>query len=349
MIIKGLYGKYDLEFAFNDDLNLLTGLNGCGKTTLLKTLWFVNSGHFIELAQEVPFKSLVVTSDKYKVKLFSKDDCLNVNIHDYEGNEQSYNVNISNTIITKRDYLGLSRDFANKSCDSIFFPTFRRIEGGFSMENRGVRYRRNSFPIKDALCDLSEELSSDKHQFIAYVSTDDIVSLISRETSTIVRKINEMQKSKFEEISKRIKHKYDMKPEEILAEIESDIYSVEQERNNAMEPFTLLENLIISVFRKKSINIDNITLGEFEDTISSDKLSAGEKQMLSFLCYNTFSNNNVIFIDEPELSLHPDWQRLLIPTLLGQNKNQFFIATHSPFIYTKYPDKEIIIDIDKGE
>lgn len=45
LIIKGLYNKYDfLEFAFNDDLNLLTGLNGCGKTTLLKTLWFINSG-----------------------------------------------------------------------------------------------------------------------------------------------------------------------------------------------------------------------------------------------------------------------------------------------------------------
>jgi predicted ATP-dependent endonuclease of OLD family len=57
----------------------------------------------------------------------------------------------------------------------------------------------------------------------------------------------------------------------------------------------------------------------------------------------------VIFIDEPELSLHPDWQRLLMPTLLEiAPTNQFFIATHSPFIYAKYPDKEIILDQDKG-
>lgn len=81
-----------------------------------------------------------------------------------------------------------------------------------------------------------------------------------------------------------------------------------------------------------------------------DKLSAGEKQMLSFLCYNTFSKNKIIFIDEPELSLHPDWQRLLIPTLLKQGgNNQFFIATHSPFIYAKYPDKELVLSEDKGE
>ena len=117
-----------------------------------------------------------------------------------------------------------------------------------------------------------------------------------------------------------------------------------------MKPFTELEKLIMKIFHKKGIEMAAITFGDKINAISSDRLSAGEKQMLSFLCYNAFSKNKVIFIDEPELSLHPDWQRLLIPTLLRQeNNNQFFIATHSPFIYTKYPDKEIIINNNKGE
>lgn len=48
--------------------------------------------------------------------------------------------------------------------------------------------------------------------------------------------------------------------------------------------------------------------------------------------------------DEPELSLHIDWQRRLFPTLLEQaTSNQFFVATHSPFIYSKYPDKEFLL------
>ena len=72
--------------------------------------------------------------------------------------------------------------------------------------------------------------------------------------------------------------------------------------------------------------------------------------MLSFLCYNTFSKNAVMFIDEPELSLHVDWQRLLLPTLMEQEtENQFFIATHSPFIYAKYPDKETLLGDDRGD
>ncbi|EDZ47000.1 conserved hypothetical protein [Rhodobacterales bacterium Y4I] len=72
--------------------------------------------------------------------------------------------------------------------------------------------------------------------------------------------------------------------------------------------------------------------------------------MLSFICYNAFYKNSVIFIDEPELSLHVDWQRQLFHILNGQESgNQFVFATHSPFIYGKYPDKEIAIGFDRGE
>jgi predicted ATP-binding protein involved in virulence len=48
--------------------------------------------------------------------------------------------------------------------------------------------------------------------------------------------------------------------------------------------------------------------------------------------------------------LHVDWQRQLFPTLLSQGiSNQFIIATHSPFIYSKYPDKEILLGYDRGD
>lgn len=59
--VEGLNGnKMPLEFHFNDDLNLFTGLNGCGKTTILKILWFVNSGHFVHLVNEIVFQSLTL-------------------------------------------------------------------------------------------------------------------------------------------------------------------------------------------------------------------------------------------------------------------------------------------------
>lgn len=89
--------------------------------------------------------------------------------------------------------------------------------------------------------------------------------------------------------------------------------------------------------------------GDAAGAVYSDELSAGEKQMLSFICYNAFYKDSIIFIDEPELSLHVDWQRSLYKILRNQNpSNQFIFATHSPFIYGKYPDKEVIINSDRG-
>jgi predicted ATP-dependent endonuclease of OLD family len=69
--------------------------------------------------------------------------------------------------------------------------------------------------------------------------------------------------------------------------------------------------------------------------------------MLGFLCYNALSDNTAIFIDEPELSLHQDWQEILLPLLLKQETgNQFFVATHSEFIYDQFPDKEFILNLE---
>ncbi len=347
--VEGLYGNKDtLEFKFNSDLNLFTGLNGCGKTTILKILWFINSGSLDVLVQEVLFDSLYVIADKYTISITRNGDDLHYE-WEVEGHRSERELSLERDVLyRRRSYVELPENFYQNSEESIFFPTFRRIEGGFGMEYSGTRYRRE-FPLKEVLCDLSDDLSSKKHQFIASVSTDDIVSLLNKEYSTIVRDINELQKRQFDEIGKKIRNRHNKPSNEILCAIENDIKVVEQKRDEAMKPFTELGDLILKIFHKKGIVMDSIAFGDIKNAISSDKLSAGEKQMLSFLCYNTFSKNKAIFIDEPELSLHPDWQRLLIPTLLRQgSNNQFFIATHSPFIYTKFADKEHILSDDRG-
>ena len=47
-----------------------------------------------------------------------------------------------------------------------------------------------------------------------------------------------------------------------------------------------------------------------------------------------------MFIDEPELNLHIEWQRELVATLRDIAPNvQLFMASHSPAIYAGYDDK----------
>lgn len=63
--------------------------------------------------------------------------------------------------------------------------------------------------------------------------------------------------------------------------------------------------------------------------------SSGEKQLLNFLISICGMNvrNALVLIDEPELHLHPLWQKSLFrlfDKLAQQTQNQFVFATHSP-------------------
>ncbi len=204
--------------------------------------------------------------------------------------------------------------------------------------------------MRDSLESISENLTNGfNHKFIASISTEDINYLLSNKYADISEEIRKLEVNQSGRILSIVANSED-KEKESLELIRNLVKDNDKKRNDILKPFTMLSLVIHRIFKDKSIKIsNNLELGEAKEAIFSDKLSAGEKQMLSFLCYNFFYDNSVIFIDEPELSLHTDWQRILFPTLLKQKKNnQFIIATHSPFIYAKFTDKEIIINEDKG-
>ena len=61
--------------------------------------------------------------------------------------------------------------------------------------------------------------------------------------------------------------------------------------------------------------------------------------------YSSESKENILFIDEPELSLHIRWQEKFIHTLLTASENtQFILASHSPDITGEYKSKGIKIN-----
>lgn len=65
-------------------------------------------------------------------------------------------------------------------------------------------------------------------------------------------------------------------------------------------------------------------------------LSSGEKQLLLILLrvFLLEKQRAVIFMDEPEISLHIGWQQMLLDVLTKLNPNaQFFVTTHSPSMF----------------
>ena len=66
------------------------------------------------------------------------------------------------------------------------------------------------------------------------------------------------------------------------------------------------------------------------------KLSSGEKQMLVILLTVLVRNEEhcVLFMDEPEASLHIEWQQKLIGMIRDLNPNvQLILTTHSPAVF----------------
>ena len=49
--IKNLYGRINLKLNFNEDINLIYGDNGCGKTTVLNIISYILKGDFIPLSK----------------------------------------------------------------------------------------------------------------------------------------------------------------------------------------------------------------------------------------------------------------------------------------------------------
>jgi putative ABC transporter, ATP-binding protein len=86
----------------------------------------------------------------------------------------------------------------------------------------------------------------------------------------------------------------------------------------------------------------DILFKKYGRDISIDNLSTGEKQIVfrgAFLLRNLQKmKGGTIFIDEPELSMHPKWERKILQyykdlfTEDGELKSQLFIATHSEYV-----------------
>ncbi|KAB1179587.1 AAA family ATPase [Photobacterium damselae] len=105
-------------------------------------------------------------------------------------------------------------------------------------------------------------------------------------------------------------------------------------------------------------DISNIVLrkNDSNGNLTLNDASSGERSMLLLVCSiaSQITNDSIVLIDEPEISLHPAWQEtfvdLISKAFAHYKRCHFIIATHSPLIVSNLPEMDCFIvnmDINK--
>ena len=102
---------------------------------------------------------------------------------------------------------------------------------------------------------------------------------------------------------------------------------------------TRFQDMVDDLFQdtgKRIVRTENeIRFTQIGEVLTPYLLSSGEKQMLIILLTVLVEDDQhyVLFMDEPEVSLHIEWQKRLIDLILELNPNvQIILTTHSPAV-----------------
>ena len=125
----------------------------------------------------------------------------------------------------------------------------------------------------------------------------------------------------------------------IIAVLQSGEPDAAQKAQALSEPKRMFQNIVDDLFRETGKTIirtaNEIKFNQIGEVLQPYQLSAGEKQMLAILLTVLVEDNQsyVLFMDEPEISLHFEWQKQLISLVLKLNPNiQIIMTTHSPAV-----------------
>lgn len=379
--IEGLAGsKIPYKKKLNRDVNIFFGLNGSGKTSLLKILHSAMSNNAIPLI-DVPFKNarIIIYSIKYKQEITYSiekpkisETRLPKEVLDRISSEVEREIFIRNYIVHDRVKFEWRvspkrKDIIEASWQHRYLPTTRLLTGYTGPQS--AELRRTTYEVdEDAInMHMESELLRQWNEYFGKVQGEvrsiqesglaevlktvlgtkekkDLKKLDWKEAyklaSTFIRKQDRHAQLENKE---HFKKRYEK--DEMLPRVIRHINNIEVKVAKKLLPRDLLQELINKLFYRKKLelgatSIDIETHGK--EKIRVAHLSSGEKQVLYILIQALRSGESSLIIDEPEISMHIDWQKALIPALTRLNPdNQLIIATHSPEIMADLSEDKI--------
>jgi ABC-type dipeptide/oligopeptide/nickel transport system ATPase subunit len=185
---------------------------------------------------------------------------------------------------------------------------------------------------------------------------ENTISIIESHTSAIKKSVDKINSSIIPSEEKVSIYANDVTPLTLFRRTKKIIDLSTELDKNKKSIFEKLDNYInllndfheTKYFTLGESNKGTINITKDNNPILPSELSSGEKQLLILLTETLLQRGKqTIFIaDEPELSLHIEWQRKIISSIQELNSNsQIILATHSPEIVGKF--KEKLINMEK--
>jgi len=319
--IKDFWKKFNIKWKLNPDVNILTGINGAGKSTLLDLIACIIVG------SRLP-KAMLEKASMVKIK-FDEDEATIVNI----------NFNDSYLNLTKKAQEDEIFKELQEDVEDDFVNTSRKSRLNSLMLNASISYvttkTKGKIPAKEFLSNLNIDVISTFDEPLSYIEDKTKWDSLHEEGvwSSLDKELHELQ----EQYSYYIGNLANTIEKMVLSGVQPKIEAL----SNLYAPKNLFIKIINELFNStgKIIDTDKSKLGfkiiEDDIPISIYELSSGEKQMLYILWKVLLQNQEpyILFLDEPEISLHVDWQELLIEKIRLLNPNcQVLIATHAPSV-----------------
>lgn len=399
--ISNFWHRLNARCSFNDEVNIIIGRNGTGKTTFMNILHAALVVDIDEMAKS-DFESIVIklsyAGKKKTVKVRKLESANSLFQYvEYQVSQKKYMIRAIPTD-DRRIGSNYRRRALEESAElrhelnklvSLSSLSVYRLRNGEEFEIKDREGKRLLSPVdfrlsqlKNELTQYQLELSQSARGVSSTLQKDVLASILYNEAETRAFKIpthfdKEKEQAKLISAYTRL-NAIDTGIRKRIAFHLSSVDEAVTKFNSSMEPdfneinFTAIEAFlrtqhIIDLSLTAEGEINKITsqislfitiLTEFipdkrfslvagellahsqsGEPIPIDRLSSGEKQLLILLIEALLQKSRpyVYLADEPELSLHIEWQRNILPAIRRLNPYaQIVAATHSPEVASKF-------------
>jgi energy-coupling factor transporter ATP-binding protein EcfA2 len=305
--IKSLWGKYDLAWDLNSDVNILSGINGSGKSTVLNAILNAVKPNIMEVSPNIRECS-VLFSDESEVIFETKfaDEKVGVSM---------------NQLILDLQKLELGSEGFKVAMERYTKEAMGRGQSIHTETGLINLYGVSKEYYEHILLNMISTFDQEVYEDIKKPH-DDIRTELDWQINNLQADYLDYQLDIGKRAFKAVSSKKNSSQKEVL--------QIKQRQDRFIE-------IVNDLFKETEKRIDEeeneLSFLMEDEILSPYQLSAGEKQLLVILMTVLVQDDepSILLMDEPEISLHFDWQKKLIGYILELNPNvQIIIATHSP-------------------